>query len=136
MALQSEARLFTSAENGFLEIVRYLIADRADLNVVRSDGCTMISPLTSACLNGHYNVALILLKAGAVETICTQPGLVMEPRIVRLLARWRCAACNSSLQKVRVCARCRLVSYCTRPCQRAHWAKHKPVCASDFAPTT
>ena len=109
-----------------------MIAGGADVNIPWSDdGAT---PLAVASRNGHYNIALILLKGGAIETMRTVPGAkaagVTDPRMVKLLARWRCATCNEHLRKVRVCARCRLVSYCGRECQRAHWARHKAACSA------
>jgi hypothetical protein len=30
--------------------------------------------------------------------------------------------------KTMYCSRCRSVAYCSRGCQKAHWAEHKPVC--------
>jgi hypothetical protein len=89
-----------------------------------------------ASRNGHYTVALILLKGGAVETACSvgpggEAAEVTDPSMLRLLARWRCATCNEHLRKVRVCERCRLVSYCGRVCQRGDWAQHKAACTEE-----
>jgi len=104
----------------------------ADVNVARSgDGAT---PLAVASRNGHYTVALILLKGGAVETACSVDRV--GPCILRLLARWRCAMCDRHLCKVRVCGRCRLVSYCGRECQRVHWAQHKAACTVRYRTST
>ena len=33
-------------------------------------------------------------------------------------------------QKLKICARCRIATYCSRECQTAHWATHKLVCLS------
>ena len=123
--------LYIAAAQGLLPVVRCLIVGGADVNVARSDGGA--TPLLVASRNGHYIVALILLKAGAIETTCSLPGAkaagVTDPRMVKLLARWRCAMCDRPLRKVRVCERCRVVSYCGRECQRAHWAQHKAACS-------
>jgi len=35
--------------------------------------------------------------------------------------------------KTKYCSLCRCVAYCSRECQKAHWKKHKPKCASDVA---
>lgn len=37
-----------------------------------------------------------------------------------------CAACGGPAHKK--CAGCNRVHYCSRECQRAHWAAHKPGC--------
>ena len=122
--------LYTSSGEGLLEVVRCLLVGGADVNVSRSDGGA--TPLAVASRNGHYNVALILLKGGAVETACSVRGAkaagVTDPRMLRLLVRWRCAMCDRHLCKVRLCAQCRLVSYCGRECQRGDWAQHKAAC--------
>ena len=45
-----------------------------------------------------------------------------------------CASCGQSskdtMKKHMVCSRCKAVSYCSVPCQRAHWKKHKAVCSA------
>lgn len=38
-----------------------------------------------------------------------------------------CASCSST-QSLKQCARCKIVSYCSTACQRAHWQSHKPSC--------
>ena len=40
----------------------------------------------------------------------------------------RCAACGIEERKLRRCARCRTVSYCSVDCQRQHWPEHKQRC--------
>jgi len=48
-------------------------------------------------------------------------------------ARDTCAACgktSSSADRLKLCSRCRSVSYCGKSCQQAHWSKHKPSCQS------
>ena len=123
--------LYVAADKGFLEVVRCLIVGHADVNAARSDGGA--TPLVAAAQNGHYNVALILLKAGAIQAMASagveSPAqLVSDPRMLQLLARWRCAACARQLSKETTCTRCRQVSYCSRDCQRGHWAHHKAAC--------
>jgi len=122
--------LCMAAHEGKLEAVRALLFNGADPNKATESGAT---PLDVASRNGHYTVALILLKRGAVQTACCVRGAnaagVNDPRMLQLLARWRCAMCDRRLCKVRVCARCKLVSYCGRECQRGDWARHKAACA-------
>jgi hypothetical protein len=40
-----------------------------------------------------------------------------------------CAQCGELFPKLKLCTRCRSVSYCSKECQVAHWkAGHKQVC--------
>jgi hypothetical protein len=41
-----------------------------------------------------------------------------------------CAACGNIIpvESVKRCARCRVVNYCNRNCQKAHWKAHKSKC--------
>jgi hypothetical protein len=95
------------------------------------------TPLQIASQEGYYNVALILLKAGAViEGAHVRPSIadsLPEQRMLRLLARWRCATCDRPLRKEKTCGRCRSVSYCSRECQRGDWAQHKATCTPQSA---
>ncbi|CAM9967240.1 unnamed protein product, partial [Heterosigma akashiwo] len=44
-------------------------------------------------------------------------------------ARLRCAVCGVGAG-LHGCAGCRLVYYCSKEHQKAHWKEHKPACAS------
>lgn len=54
--------LFIAAENGHIKIVRMLVEQGMDVNVVRDDGCT---PLYVAACTGHADVLKVLLTSGA-----------------------------------------------------------------------
>jgi len=41
----------------------------------------------------------------------------------------QCGAAPAAGAKLRFCARCTTVPYCTVECQRADWAAHKLICA-------
>ncbi len=43
------------------------------------------------------------------------------------LERFLCAKCGKEA-KLAKCARCRVVSYCSKECQQQHWPQHKPAC--------
>ena len=38
-----------------------------------------------------------------------------------------CANCNKT-KKLKKCARCTIVYYCSTECQKSHWKTHKPNC--------
>jgi splicing suppressor protein 51 len=40
-----------------------------------------------------------------------------------------CASCTKTDAHLLLCSGCRLVSYCNKNCQKAHWKTHKPSCA-------
>lgn len=48
---------------------------------------------------------------------------------LRLRVHIACDACGQSNPAMR-CARCQLVYYCGRECQRRHWTEHRPDCRS------
>ena len=104
------------------------------MNAARGDGGG--SPLSVACQRGHCKVVSLLLDHGAVETACSMPSgeavrkledIAGDAQMLRLLARKRCAVCDK-LCAVKKCGRCRHVGYCSKGCQREHWAQHKLAC--------
>jgi ankyrin repeat protein len=135
VADDGQSPLYAAAEKGFLEVVRCLIVCGANVNAARSDGGG--TPLGIASQEGYYNVALILLKGGAVleatHARTSSVDSLPEQRMLRLLARWRCATCDRPLRKEKTCDRCRSVSYCSRECQRGDWAQHEAACTPQAA---
>lgn len=60
----------------------------------------------------------------------TSNGQVKAYRPVNLsktLVNKNCANCNKSDSTLR-CSKCRQIYYCSKDCQKTHWAKHKLVC--------
>ena len=128
--------LYVAAEKGHVGVVCALLESGAAVNVnaARSDGGG--SPLSVACQRGHCKVVSLLLDHGAVETACSTPSggavhkledIASDAQMLRLLARKRCAMCDR-LCAVKNCGRCRHVGYCSKECQREHWAQHKLAC--------
>jgi ankyrin repeat protein len=131
--------LYVAAEKGHVGLVRALLESGAgvDVNAARSDGRG--SPLSVACQLGHWpycKIVSLLLDHGAVETACSMSSggvvqkledIASDPQMLRLLARKRCVMCDK-LSAVKKCGRCRHVGYCSKECQREHWAQHKLAC--------
>lgn len=40
-----------------------------------------------------------------------------------------CAKCNNTEGELKKCAKCKMVLYCNRECQTAHWKEHKKQCS-------
>lgn len=57
--------LCMAADYGQIDIIKYLISQQADVNVVDRHG---ISPLLSAIYEGHMNCVQYLLEKGACKT--------------------------------------------------------------------
>lgn len=60
---------------------------------------------------------------------------VTSAKVVRFAVRVfpQCAQCQKSFEGVeegqrKVCNDCRVVFYCNRECQKAHWTEHEPKC--------
>jgi hypothetical protein len=59
--------------------------------------------------------------------VCKLEDIASDAQMLRLLARKRCGICDK-LCAVKKCGRCRHVGYCSKECQRKHWAQHKLAC--------
>src|SRR4030095_13947634 len=76
--------LLFAAREGHTEAVRELIAGGADVNKVNA--ADNMSVLTSAIINGHFDVAKILLDHGANPNLATKEGLA--PLYATVDAKW------------------------------------------------
>ena len=45
-----------------------------------------------------------------------------------------CAGCKRNGEGLNACARCNVVYYCNRECQKSHWKLHKPACTPKEKP--
>lgn len=46
----------------------------------------------------------------------------------------RCGFCGTRGSGMKLCARCKLISYCGKDCQRGHYSSHKKECLSRSRP--
>ena len=105
--------LISASSGGHLEIVTYLASVGADLNVRHNEGGCSFSAIEYASFYGHNKIVRFLRDKGVF---------------------FRCANClilgegvdeSTNLLK---CAGCRWVRYCSKECQKVHWAFHKEGC--------
>ncbi|KAL4452293.1 hypothetical protein ABPG75_007955 [Micractinium tetrahymenae] len=66
--------------------------------------------------------------AGADATIAVFTELIKGMRGMEEDEHCVCSGCKQKACGLRKCSRCRHVSYCSRECQKAHWAEHKQDC--------
>ena len=88
------------------------------------DNNTMGWALTQFEMHGRLSKAQFdaALRGGSVSAMSdTQGGL-------RKVAAAACSNCNNSDKKMKICGKCRLVSYCSPECQKADWKQHKSSC--------
>ncbi|KAJ6457741.1 hypothetical protein C8R45DRAFT_1032927 [Mycena sanguinolenta] len=70
---------------------------------------------------------------------CISPALVSETirhqRKGHMACCWVCLKTDTDAGRaLRRCSKCRLVSYCSRECQKKHWPEHKLECGQDDVP--
>jgi len=64
-----------------------------------------------------------LILEGLVEKYETEAAQLQETLEKQILANTR--------TKLNKCGRCRMVAYCSTPCQKEDWLRHKTVCFSE-----
>ena len=64
----------------------------------------------------------------ALDGFSGQLPPVDDYRVRTECARCKLARVDAPEGRLLLCGRCRLVAYCSRDCQRAHWGSHKHVC--------
>lgn len=73
--------------------------------------------------------SIVLSFAGRFGRGMMTEGVHVRTRIVdgRVVERI-CAKCEANQGKLRHCAGCKSVYYCSKQCQTLHWTQHKPFC--------
>ena len=143
--------LFACVETGNTAIVQYLLSKGANPNLFNDR--QEYSPLIAAIMQGHKDIVIVLIHAGADpyqeavngqaprglcdELIETYPEkrkiyqrikILLEPDTLgnpKALSRPldACALCDAPGCRLR-CS-CLTVSYCNKECQKTHWKTHK-----------
>eukprot|EP00984_Skeletonema_dohrnii_P001341 scaffold418_cov92-Skeletonema_dohrnii-CCMP3373.AAC.4 len=109
----------TRALVNFPKIIEtYLAGNPFDMHKHPSDLHTLVKffrkRIFCSCLDAKYEEVKSITKVGFCFNL--QCNL---PRVER--------------SETMYCSRCRSVTYCSRECQTAHWAQHKPVCDTSAA---
>ena len=153
--------LFIASQQGHTDVVERLLA-RDDIDVNKAETRAQVTPMAVAIGKGHDKVVKRLLKKEGIRRIklanvaetpqellryVESLGLGGDDEMARTrktvecleanLWRHTCAACgreDGAGNELRKCSRCGAVYYCSRACQKAHWAEHKRVCGKNARP--
>ncbi|THH14313.1 hypothetical protein EW146_g6000 [Bondarzewia mesenterica] len=108
------------------------------------------SPIMGALMAGHTGAVDVLMEFGADLTIPDADGTTAErifvscgPQVTAVVTKWlrhrtgmqapmdakKCDYCGKVDDvKLKICAACHSVRYCSTACQRSHWKTHKYTC--------
>jgi ankyrin repeat protein len=131
--------LISAAQNGHDKCVELLLNARCKVNKVNGEGA---SALLIGVQNEHIDCVRTLVRCGAdiliqfkgasLDDIADRTTIADELKAALRLPeekRRRCAHCSTTTSaKLQKCSVCRMVYYCNRECQVAHWQQHKLVC--------
>ena len=150
--------MILACQRGDLDMVRFLYRNGAKATIGTPDAHGK-TPIQFACLMGHLHIVKWLKKKGAEtphktlmlelsiglmslkdseeKESLTEHGCVIDEDahydLFSYLQSFACASCKEvSSEKLRTCARCREVRYCSDACQQNHWkAEHSTTCIRD-----
>ncbi|KAK7677857.1 hypothetical protein QCA50_019169 [Cerrena zonata] len=114
-----EVPIFSSMQTASSAGIDLLMEYNADLDIPDADGVTPRSFITNA---GPVGVAII------------NKWLRKRTGGTALMEEKKCELCQKTDGSLKLCARCHLVRYCSRECQRSDWAKHKITCRAFSGP--
>jgi ankyrin repeat protein len=132
--------LIFAAQNGHAKCVDILLRAGCDVNATANEGA---SALVQAIAANRIACVRTLVRAGADVSIefnthslgdiadnCTPNGEALKVALrLPVDKRRRCEQCDTTTsEKMQKCSVCRMVYYCNRECQVAHWKRHTPVC--------
>lgn len=100
---------------GHKDIVRLLLKNRAEMLQDLGDVEPSVLQKISS-FQYDYGGTRVHLVAGNVDAT------------TEYLDRKTCSGCGCVAAKLSKCARCELVAYCSKECQKMHWPEHKGDC--------
>ena len=136
----SGSNLYVAAMTGHVDAIKVFVKLGADVNATVSNGAT---PVLVAARDGRVDAIKALYKLGADRKPASFPlslsdvaqylnhteALQLIDKIMVKLLR-ECEFCGCSSKRVKACAKCGKVRYCSSDCQLQDWKKHKKECAS------
>jgi MYND finger/Ankyrin repeats (3 copies) len=83
---------------------------------------------------GHANLSTIaILRGGELSTY--YPGLTKRKQRTESQndVQKKCFGCGTPANSMKICAVCRVATYCSKECQKRHWKEHKGACSKRAA---
>ncbi|KAH7882566.1 ankyrin repeat-containing domain protein [Phlebopus sp. FC_14] len=139
---------------GHAEITKFLLEKGANVNAQNRYGEV---PLFFPFQGGDVPLVDLLMEHGADLDLKDGNGdsprkmcVVFGAEVTAAVQRWerkrngeaapweekRCENCKTKSGGLKQCARCHVVRYCSKECQRAHWKTHKADCHPFSSATT
>jgi len=95
--------------------VQVYIADRSRTYVTRDN---LLEPM----------LLELLVSSGRPGSTVEDPDMMRHLTAIPVAASGKCAQCHDSPDVLKTCGACHIVGYCSKTCQREHWAVHSLTC--------